>query len=288
MRFVVVGAGAIGGVVGGRLTQAGQDVVLVARGSTPMRWRVAGSTLRSPDGDQTIEVQVARSVGEIEWRPDDVVLLAVKSNDTVALVEQLEAEADPATAVVCLQNGVANERAALRRFANVYGVCVMCPATHLQPGLVAASSSPVTGIFDIGRYPTGLDATVKAIAAAFETATFVSEARPDIMRWKYAKLLMNLGNAVEAALGPEGRFSEVAAEARRVGGGRPGCRHRLRLPGGGPRAPGDLLQMKPIEGEERGGGSSWQSLARRTGGSRRTTSTARSCCSGASTACPPR
>ena len=86
------------------------------------------------------------------------------------------------------------------------------------------------------------------------------------MRWKYAKLLMNLGNAVEAALGPEGRFSEVAAEARREGvaclraagidcASREEDRERR----------GDLLQMKPIEGEERGGGSSWQSLARRTG-----------------------
>ena len=238
MRFVVIGAGAIGGVVGGRLTQAGHDVVLVARGAHADVMARGGLTLRSPDGDEVVEVQVARAVGEIEWRPDDVALLAVKSNDTVDLLEQLAAVAHPGTVVVCLQNGVANERAALRRFATVYGVCVMCPATHLQPGLVAAASAPVNGIFDIGRYPSGRDATAEAIAAAFGTAPFVSEARPDIMRWKYAKLLMNLGNAVEAALGPEGRFSEAAAEgAPRRGGVPPGGGHRLRLAAGGPRPP---------------------------------------------------
>ncbi len=266
MRFVVVGAGAIGGVVGGRLTQAGHDVVLVARGAHADVMARGGLTLRSPAGDDIIEVQVARGVGEIGWRSDDVVLLAVKSNDTVDLVEQLEAVAHPATALVCMQNGVANERAVLRRFANVYGVCVMCPATHLQPGLVAASSVPINGIFDIGRYPTGRDATAEAIAAAFETGPFVSEVRPDIMRWKYAKLLMNLGNAVEAAMGPEGRFSEVAAEARREG---VACLRAAGIDCATQQEDrdrrGDLLQMKPIEGEARGGGSSWQSLARGTG-----------------------
>ena len=111
MRFVVVGAGAIGGVVGGRLTQAGQDVGARGPGG-PRRcdgaWRAhAALTRRRPDHrGRRSPARSARS----SWRPDDVVLLAVKSNDTCALVEQLEAEADPATAVVCLQNGVANER----------------------------------------------------------------------------------------------------------------------------------------------------------------------------------
>ena len=266
MRFVVVGAGAIGGVVGGRLVQAGHDVVLVARGAHADVMARGGLTLRSPEGDAIVEVQVARAVGEIQWRPDDVVLLAVKSNDTVAVLEALEGVADPATAIVCLQNGVGNEREALRRFANVYGVCVMCPASYLQPGLVAASSSPITGIFDIGRYPTGRDETAAAIAEAFETATFVSEVQPDIMRWKYAKLLMNLGNAVEAAMGPEGRFTEVAAEARREA---VACFRAAGIACATQQEDrdrrGDLLQMQPIEGEERGGGSSWQSLARGTG-----------------------
>ena len=64
--------------------------------------------------------------------------------------------------IVCAQNGVENERVALRRFDNVYGMCVMCPATHLEPGRVEASSSPVTGLMDLGRWPTGADARCRA------------------------------------------------------------------------------------------------------------------------------
>ena len=68
---------------------------------------------------------------------------------------------------MCAQNGVANERAALRLFANVYGMCVMCPTGHLEPGVVEAYSSPVTGLLDIGRYPERASTrTAREIASA--------------------------------------------------------------------------------------------------------------------------
>src|SRR5690606_18048315 len=100
---------------------------------------------------------------------------------------------------------------------------VVCPASHLEPGVVAAHSAPVTGILDLGRYPSSVDDTARALATALQGATFSSEAVPDIMRWKYRKLIVNLGNAVDAvcgALGPSGRFDMsdegVAELLRRV------------------------------------------------------------------------
>ena len=58
----------------------------------------------------------------------------VKSQDTDAALTSLAAVAPPHVAVVCVQNGVENERRALRVFPNTYGLCVMCPATYLEPG----------------------------------------------------------------------------------------------------------------------------------------------------------
>ena len=49
-------------------------------------------------------------------------------------------------AVVCAQNGVDNERAALRRFATVVAMCVWLPATYLEPGRVSAGGTPVPGV----------------------------------------------------------------------------------------------------------------------------------------------
>ena len=262
-RFVVYGAGGIGGVLGARLFEHDHDVVLIARGEHGEVIRRQGLRVESPEGSVTVSVPAATHPRDVDWRDGDVVLLAMKSQDTEPALVDLIPLVGPTTAIVSLQNGVANERTALRHFRNVYGVCVMCPTTYLQPGVVQANSTPNTGILDIGRYPTGVDDTARAIAAAFSTSTYVSEPRADIMRWKHQKLLMNLGNIIEAACGPSARAGELAVRARAEGvavleaagiafASDEEDRERR----------GDLLRLRPIEGQRRGGGSTWQSLAR--------------------------
>lgn len=264
MRFVVVGAGAIGGLVGGRLAEHGHDVVLVARGAHHDAIAADGLLVRSPDGEVRVRVPVVRP-DAVPVTTGDVVLLAVKGQDTVAALASLGgAPAD--TPIVCLQNGVDNERLALRRFPRVYAVPVMCPATHLRPGVVDASSAPVAGILDIGRYPSGVDEVAESVAAALASSGFSSIARPDVMRFKWSKLLMNLGNVLEAACGPLDRGGDLYRTARRE------ARAAMAAAGidcasGEEEAArrGDLLSVRPIQGEDRRGGSSWQSLARGTG-----------------------
>jgi 2-dehydropantoate 2-reductase len=273
VRFVIYGAGAIGGAIGGCLFRSGHDVTLIARGAHARALRDRGLTLRSAEGSDTLPVPVAGHPGEARLRDGDVVVLAMKSQDTAAAVEALARCAPPGIAVACAQNGVENERIALRAFADVYGVNVYCPATHLEPGVVLAFSSPVTGILDVGRYPAGTDDTARAVAAALEASTFRSDARPDILRWKYNKLLLNLGNAVDAvcdARRAEGDDREAAAELVRLvraegeaclaaAGIDAATEHEFR------ERRGDLLAIRPIEGAPRSGSSSWQSLARGTG-----------------------
>jgi 2-dehydropantoate 2-reductase len=205
----------------------------------------------------------------VRWQADEdgdtVVLLAVKGQHTDHALAQLVSSAPPATPVVCMQNGVENERRALRHFPT-YGMCVMCPASQLEPGVVQVHSAPVSGMLDLGRYPSGLDARGQAIADAIATTTFQSVARDDIMRWKYRKLLMNLANAVEALCGPDGRFSALARAAQQEG------KEALAAAGidvasseedRARRA--DYLQLSPTASGEWRGGSSWQSLARGAG-----------------------
>ncbi len=178
MRVVVYGAGAIGGVIGGRLAQHGHEVVLIARGAHGRALRERGLRLESPEGAVDLAIPCVERPAELSFGPDDLVLLAMKTQDTDAALDELaHAVRGRPPAVACAQNGVENERLALRRFPDVYGVCVMCPATHLEPGVVQASSSPVTGILDVGRYPSGdgaADERAAAIAAAFGSSTFVS------------------------------------------------------------------------------------------------------------------
>jgi 2-dehydropantoate 2-reductase len=170
------------------------------------------------------------------------------------------------TAIVSVQNGVANEPTALRFFPSVYGICVMCPAVHLEPGVVDASSTPVSGLLDIGRYPEGVDATAAGISAALQSSTFQSELRPDIMRWKYGKLLNNLANSVDALCGPAARVGDTGERARAEA---VGVLHAAGIPfvdrEEDAARRGDILRWEPGGGQLRPGASSWQSLARGTG-----------------------
>jgi 2-dehydropantoate 2-reductase len=141
----------------------------------------------------------------------------------------------------------------------------MCPAGYLTPGIVQAWSSPISGLLDIGRYPSGIDETSKAIAAALATSTFHSEVRPDIMRWKYGKLLMNLGNAIEALCGSPARSGHLPALARQEG---VACLSAAGIDfvseSEDKSRRGDLLRIGTIAGQSRQGGSSWQSLYRKS------------------------
>jgi 2-dehydropantoate 2-reductase len=264
MRFIVYGAGAIGGAIGGRLAQHGHDVVLVARGAHFEALRDRGLRLVDPDADVTVAVPAVDHPSAIDWKPDDVVVLAMKTQDTEAALAALPQERD--LAIVCAQNGVENERLALRRFARVYAMCVMLPSTHLEPGVVAVSSAPITGLLDLGCYPHGLDDTATEVAAALHDSTFESVPRADIMRWKYTKLLMNLGNSVEALCRRDDDAIELSRRARREGASvLRAAGIELASQNEDAERRGDRLQQRPINGAQRGGGSSWQSLRRGTG-----------------------
>ena len=216
----MVGAGAVGGVIGGRLFQSGHNVVLVARGKHLNAIRSNGLTVASQGSSVTLQVPVVGHPAEADLQPGDIVIIATKSQDTAEVLDALSATGCEQLTVVCAQNGVRNEETALRRFADVYGICVMAPTSHSEPGFVEAACSPVTGILDIGRFPSGADEKAEAISRDLSASTFVSVPRPDIMKWKYRKLMSNLYNAVEALLGrdgwPETLTTRVHAEGEAV------------------------------------------------------------------------
>ncbi len=265
MRFIVYGAGAVGGLVAALFAEHGVDVVVIGRGAHADAIERSGLAVDSVEGRRSVPVAVVRTPVEAAIAPGDVVLLGMKSQDTSQALTALREAAPGSTLVACLQNGVENERAALRLFANVYGVWVMCPAAHLEPGVVQSFSAPVPGVLDVGRYPAGTDDVSRLLADAFRSATFASLERADIMRWKYRKLLLNLSNAAEAVFTLPGR-SEITDLAMNEG---ITCLRAAGLDFASPEEEGlrrgDLLQMQALNGRPRGGGSSWQSLQRGVG-----------------------
>jgi 2-dehydropantoate 2-reductase len=264
MRFVVYGAGAVGGVIAARLGLAGSDVQVVARGAHLAAIRADGLRLQTTDGVTPVRIPAAPSVADLSLDASTAVLVTVKSQQTAAVVEDLLAHAPDDLTLVSVQNGVANERAVLRHFDHVLGVCVMLPATHLDPGLVVQNSSPVPGMLDVGCFPSGTDDRCEAFASAARAAGFHSVVRDDIMAWKHRKLISNLGNAVQATCARGEARDRLAAVVHTEG-------EQVLVVAGIPLVTreqdaerrGTLLSPGAIGA--RGGGSTWQSLERGTG-----------------------
>lgn len=87
MRYIIVGAGAVGGAVGGRLAEAGHQVVLVARGAQYTALRDDGLSLITPDGTHVHRIPVADGPAAVELEAQDVLVLAVKTQDAVAALD---------------------------------------------------------------------------------------------------------------------------------------------------------------------------------------------------------
>ncbi|MGH2588742.1 MAG: ketopantoate reductase family protein [Dehalococcoidia bacterium] len=193
MRYIVYGAGAIGG----RLFAAGHDVVLICRGSHLEAIRRDGLLLRAADGDLRLRIPAVSHPREIAFTRYDTVILTMKTQDSEAALADLEAVAGADMPIICMQNGVENERLAARRFARVYAMLAVLPATFLEPGVVEARAHPITGVPHAGCYPRGVDGLIARVCADLSGARFHSEPDPAVMRLKYAKLLTNLGNAIQ-------------------------------------------------------------------------------------------
>ena len=263
MRYIIYGAGAVGGVIGGRLAQHGYEVVLIARGAHHDAIAKSGLTVLSPDGDVTVQTPVVSHPSLLTFRPGDAVLLCMKTNDSLAALDALVASAPIETPIVCVQNGVENERLAARRFPNVYAVPVRLPSTHLEPGVVQADGTPRSGVLDIGRYPLGIDGVCEEISAALAASNFSSFPEPQVMMHKYNKLLMNLGNAIDAICGPGPRPAGLHERAKNEA---TACYRAAGIEFVSDEVDlarrGDHYRVRPIAGRQRSGGSTYQSLVR--------------------------
>ena len=264
MRYVLYGAGAVGGVIGGHLALADHPTTLIARGEHLEQIRADGLRMDTGSGMHVIEAPATDTAADVDWGGDTVCVLTVKSHQAAAALDDLAAHAPAGTPIFCATNGVATELAALRRFAHVYAVCVMLPSTHLEPGVVVAKCHPVPGILDLGRVPEGTDHLTGAVSADFRDAGFASAPRSDIMAWKYRKLLMNVGNGVDAACVKGQAADELARRAEAEG------EAAIRAAGiplvtaaQDDERRGDILQRR--SGAAPPGGSTWQSITRATG-----------------------
>lgn len=196
MRFVVVGAGGVGGYFGGRLAAAGHQVGFVARGPHGAAMARRGLTVQSGRGELHLaEPDVVTDVGEAG--PCDFVLLCVKMQDLGPLAESLRPLIAGDTAVVPLQNGVEAEE----MLSRVLGPgCVMGGVAYIfahiaEPGVVRHVGQIARLAF--GELDGPKSARQEALLTACTAAGIGAEAtdRIDDRIWRKFVLLAPLAGA---------------------------------------------------------------------------------------------
>ena len=168
MKFVIVGAGGVGGYFGGKLAQGGEDVWFVARGAHLAAMQQRGLTVNA--SDEKFNVPPGKMTDDFNPIGEaDVVLFCVKSYDTESTAAMLAPVLTNDSIVISLQNGVDNEETIRRLIprGTVYGGAAYIYATITAPGVITQPGGPRKIVFgpmhpDNERGKPILDVMVKA------------------------------------------------------------------------------------------------------------------------------
>jgi 2-dehydropantoate 2-reductase len=212
MRFVMLGAGAIGGVVGGQLAKAGFEVLFV----DPLREHVDainrdGLHLRGVHGHHVLRVPAVTDVSAASLGSDDVIICSVKSYHMDAAMQGLRRATSRELPVFCAQNGIRNEEVAARHFRNVHGVMVMIGAKRLVPGEIVHTSA---GPLGIGRWPSGASEDAEEVVRAIGKTDLPAYVTEEIAVHKWNKMAINLNNATFGLIGLSGQEAQADPEVR--------------------------------------------------------------------------
>ncbi|NJO84581.1 MAG: 2-dehydropantoate 2-reductase, partial [Blastochloris sp.] len=199
MSIIIIGAGAIGLLVAGKLAGAGQRVIVVARPA-------AASTL-TRHGLQITEGGHTRAISEITAisdpaqlaaadRSPKLVIVCVKGYDTTSTLPHLDAIAPQH--ILTLQNGIGNEEILAERFG---AERVVSGTITTSVEMEEAGRLTITKIGGIGLAPVAPKIPIATCAETLRQAGFVLRTYPDYQAMKWSKALLNmLGNATAAIL----------------------------------------------------------------------------------------
>ncbi len=211
MRYLIYGAGAIGGLIGGHLTAAGHDVTLVTRGAHREAMASRGLILRdrSSGAEETLKVK-AILPGD-ERPPYDVVYVTLKAHQIAGSAEHIASLRAKDGCFVFVQNGlpwwyfqsIASPYAGTMlktldpdgKLARAFPVetivgSVIFKPLDFEPGIVIHAHAPTDRLV-IGEVDNSLTPRLERIAADLSPAGLRTQISPDIRKAKWTKLLSN-------------------------------------------------------------------------------------------------
>jgi 2-dehydropantoate 2-reductase len=188
MKILVMGAGAVGAYYGAKLQQAGEDVVLCARGENLRALRENGLEIKSAKGDIRLPM---KATGESkDHAPYDLILFAVKSYDTESAARQLQGCLARDGVLMTIQNGVENEDTLCRFFPReaVMGGNSRIGAEMVAPGKIVHTA---LGVIEFGELDGRITPRAERIAELFKRAGILGELTTDLKTIRWYKLMGN-------------------------------------------------------------------------------------------------
>jgi len=212
--LTILGAGAVGLVMGGRLAHSGTPVLFVTRSSEVADLlALSGVSVGYPATGEGIHAQVDAVAGVAnsgERIGEGPVLLCVRGSQVAGVADEIAAIAPSAT-VVCRQNDVGNEETLLRRFERVIGGVVRLTSTRTSSGSAVAAGP---GRLILGDYPTGAGEEAEDLAERLRAAGYDVGLSDRISEDKWLKLCINLMSAPNALIRREDHKGRAFVEIK--------------------------------------------------------------------------
>ncbi len=215
IHFIVLGAGAIGCYVGGRLAAAGERVTLVGRPRVIDPIAANGLLLTDLDGFKAQvrpeQISLAPSLATA-WKDgvQTVILLCVKGGATQSAAAEIAAVCPAGTTVISLQNGVENLARISRTAPQMQALAGMVPYNVVLPGPGRVHRA-TAGVLQIAR-----SALTEQILPRMLAAGLPAMLRDDMVAVQWGKLLLNLNNPVNALSDQPLREQLMNRDYRRV------------------------------------------------------------------------
>jgi 2-dehydropantoate 2-reductase len=181
MKIVILGAGALGTVLGAHLARAGEDVTLIARGQRAAYLPAHGATLTGLV-DCTVPITVVTNPQQIHEA--DVLIVTVKTYDmapALKSIQHLQVES-----VLSLQNGVLKHEQLAQTFGGekVLGAMAMFSGEVLPTGVVRFTANQG---FYLGELPAGTSARVQTLGDTLERVGIVAQVTSHIQALEWSK-----------------------------------------------------------------------------------------------------
>jgi 2-dehydropantoate 2-reductase len=187
MKIVIMGSGAMGGYIGGRLAQAGRNVTFIDKGQHLHAIRNNGLQVQSPTGDFLIK-PVKATDDPAEIGPVDLIFFCVKSYDVTSAAEMLRPVMGPQTVIIPVQNGIGH----IEKIGDILGAEHLLGGVSLimghvaKPGIVQHHHAPDS--FEFGEVKGGHSSRCDRIEEVLAVSGFKATTCSNIVERMWWKL----------------------------------------------------------------------------------------------------